>query len=383
MDAKTFSSKASQDSTWESLTKDFASATNLVACYQVGPDVYYASTPKGSAIRPLWLLVMARPTKGALKGVQIYTNYISDLNGRSASETGIMQLTIKSSNPVLSKPTPLPLAKPAGKVCKVSLDAIKGALASQYKVPSAKTTVVNDIQSFVASVKDKDGSYKTAGTHTVHRLYLAAAFLLLRKKHQGKSKDGVVSLVVDKTGNILSWGMKNPLVSCWHGETSAIMALGGELPPDGCVFSTLKPCKMCAGLIFDGGQQKTRAFYGQVDAGGDAATTVLDKGLGRALDAHKSPDLPYGLVVKSADAKTKMPVGGTLQQQFLAQKDGGQSSPIKYINSEGADDLMNATEEALKNKIAKYSVGGNVNPNTKRVVEYLVEFLKLQDIRLG
>lgn len=381
MDARTFSSTALQDSTWDSLTKDFASATNFVACYQSGADVYYASTPKDAAIRPLWLLVMARPSKAALKGLQMYTNYVGDMNGRSPSETGIMQLTTKGNNPVLSKPNPLTLTKPPGKVYRVSLDKIKTALAGLYKVPTAKTTVVNDIQSFTASVKDKDGSYKTAGTHTVHRLYLATAFLLLRKKHQGNSKDGVVSLVVDKTGNIVSWGMKNPLVSCWHGETSAIMALGGVLPQDGCVFSTLKPCKMCAGLIFDGGGQKTRAFYGQVDAGKDADRTVLDTGLGRALDAHKGGGLPYGLVVKSGDAK--VPLGGTLQQNFLAQKATGQSSPIKYINSDAAADLMNATEEALKSKITKYSASGNLNPNTKRAVEYLVEFLKQQNILLG
>src|SRR3546814_4744515 len=88
-----------------------------------------------------------------------------------------------------------------------------------------------------------------AGTRTVHRLYLATAFILLRKKHASGTKDGVVALVVDKVGNIVSWGMKNPDVSCWHGETSAVMRLGGHVPEGGCVFSTLKPCKMCAGLI--------------------------------------------------------------------------------------------------------------------------------------
>src|SRR5690348_11136335 len=28
----------------------------------------------------------------------------------------------------------------------------------------------------------------------------------------------------------LSWGRKNPAVPCWHGETSAIMGLGGKIP---------------------------------------------------------------------------------------------------------------------------------------------------------
>lgn len=385
MDATTFRNTAQEPSTWGELKKDFDGGECYVACYQKGNDIYYASTPKTSAIRPMWLLVMARSSRKVFKGVDVLTNYASNANARSNSETGIMQLTLDNS-PKISKTSPLGLTAPTGGVFRISLDRIQAALAAKYKVPDAKKALVNDIQSFTASVKDSEGNYATAGTHTVHRLYLAAAFLLLRKKHQGNNKDGVVALVVDKTGNIVSWGMKNPDVSCWHGETSALMALGGVAPAGGCVFSTLKPCKMCAGLIVDSGASQVKAYYGQDDPGDDADNTALDRtGLGKTLDAHKAHNMPYGLMVKPASTAKATPLGSALHSGFSGQKGtvGGIVSPIEYVNSPDAVELMAATEEALKNKIKKYKATDvKLNPNTKQVVEYLADFLRLQGISL-
>src|SRR3546814_18963004 len=80
-------------------------------------------------------------------------------------------------------------------------------LDRRYPVPSGKTHIVSDIQAIAASIKTDQG-YAKAGTRTVHRLYLATAFILLRKKHASGTKDGVVALVVDKVGNNVSWGRK-------------------------------------------------------------------------------------------------------------------------------------------------------------------------------
>src|SRR5690349_16183389 len=56
--------------------------------------------------------------------------------------------------------------------------------------------------------------------------YMATAFTILRKLHGSNSRDGVVALIVEKNGRIISWGRKNPAVPCRHGETRAIMGLG-------------------------------------------------------------------------------------------------------------------------------------------------------------
>jgi tRNA(Arg) A34 adenosine deaminase TadA len=377
MDLETFRAAVQDPSTWPALTTDFADAGKRVAYYNDGTSTFYAVTETASVIRPLWLLTMARGKAKALKGVAVATNYAASLNDRSASETGIMQLTLDGM-PTISKPDPKSLVAPRGSIYRISLgQRLRDALANQFKVPAGVTMVVDDIQSFTASVKG-DSGYTTAGTRTVHRLYLAAAYILLHKKHTTSSKDGVVAIVADKTGNIVSWGMKNPLVSCWHGETSALMRLGGSLSAGGCVFSTLKPCKMCAGLIFDASAGGTKAYYGQEDAGSDAQDTKLDKArLGAALDAHKGNGVPRGLVVATPEKKA---LGETLKAGFEAQKGTGIKNPIEYITSDAAAGLMAATEQALKQKITKYKATGPSNPNTKRAVEYLVEFLRLQGV---
>src|SRR3546814_10396594 len=115
--------------------------------------------------------------------------------------------------------------------------------------------------------------------------------------------------------------MKNPDVSCWHGETSAVMRLGGHVPEGGCVFSTLKPCKMCAGLIHDAGNGTVKAFYGQDDPVQDAQSTALDKSrMGAALDAHKGLGLPSGIVF----ARENRSEEHTSQLQYLQRI----SSPV-------------------------------------------------------
>lgn len=148
--------------------------------------------------------------------------------------------------------------------------AISEDLAALFPVPAGAKAIVSDIQSESASVKNEKGEYEQAGTRTVHRLYLA-----LRKRHEA-THDGVVALVVDKQGNIISWGMKNPNVPCWHGESSTIMRLNGRLPPGCCIFSTLRPCAMCAGLIYQASGGSAKAFCGQEDPGGAAAQSILN-----------------------------------------------------------------------------------------------------------
>src|SRR3546814_13359853 len=113
--------------------------------------------------------------------------------------------------------------------------------------------------------------------------------------------------------------MKNPDVSCWHGETSAVMRLGGHVPEGGCVLSTLKPCKMCAGLIHDAGNGTVKAFYGQDDPVTDAQSTAVDKSrIGAALADHKGVGLHSGIVLDSETTPTTDSSGKKLKHGFTA-----------------------------------------------------------------
>jgi len=141
---------------------------------------------------------------------------------------------------------------------------------------------------------------------------------------------------------------------------------------------------MCAGLIHDAGGGKVKAFYGQEDTGKLASTTELDrKKMGYALDAHKGSILPYGIVVgKGTDKKA---LGKTLLTRFEKQQKGGIGSPIDYIVDPAVSDLMVGTEKMLTGKIAKYKEkdleSTDVNPNTKRAIDYLAKFLALLSLQ--
>lgn len=261
-------------------------------------------------------------------------------------------------------------------------------LRAKYPIPDNVSPIISDIQSESASVKGAKGEYTSCGTRTVHRLYLATAFTILRKLHGADSRDGVVALVVEKNGRIIGWGRKNPAIPCWHGETSAIMGLGGRIPAGSCVYSTLKPCKMCGGIIHDASGGNAKVFWGQDDPGSMAASTKLDEtGTGRLLDGNKAQNGARAILLKDAENKTATPMSQKLGQSFAAQKGDGAKSTIDYIVTDEAAVIVKEAEKFLKAKQQKYGTAPkDFNENTAFVVRYLTEFmgkLGLQPENLG
>ena len=107
---------------------------------------------------------------------------------------------------------------------------------------------------------------KHQGVHTVHRLYMAAAFRLLLGGTNTDQNTGVAAFVVSPTGQILCWGKENSEHRMLHAETSALLAYGAKLPQGARIYSTLMPCKMCRELIqhFSTAGDFV-AYYGQPD----------------------------------------------------------------------------------------------------------------------
>jgi tRNA(Arg) A34 adenosine deaminase TadA len=260
---------------------------------------------------------------------------------------------------------------------------VSADLAALYPVPVGAKQIVSNIQSESASVKNAEGVYVEAGTRTIHRLYLATAFTILRKRH-ADAHDGVVALVVDKEGNIISWGMKNPNVPCWHGESSAIMRLDGKLPAGCCIFSTLRPCAMCAGLIYQASDGTAKAFSGQEDPRGAAAQSLLNTTKqSLILDGNKSHVGARGILLGDKPDPGKQDsrevMSTKLKTMFAAQsKDKeGLKSTIDYIATPAASELIKAAELGLKKKFEKYGADNSKgNPQTRAVITYLVAFLQ-------
>ncbi|WP_076999001.1 Bd3614 family nucleic acid deaminase [Variovorax sp. KK3] len=83
------------------------------------------------------------------------------------------------------------------------------------------------------------------GYHNIPRLYLMAALVL-----EEKANASVVALVANERGLIVAMGKKSHGEhGCGHAEVRALLSIKGLVPGRAMLFSTLKPCNMCAGLI--------------------------------------------------------------------------------------------------------------------------------------
>ncbi|MGQ0502401.1 MAG: Bd3614 family nucleic acid deaminase [Panacagrimonas sp.] len=333
--------------------------------------VLYIATDDDKTYDPVFKLCGA-----GFKDFHVTTNYAVS----SASALGA--LLLHGATNVQFKPTVGNSFKFAKGSCMEVGLKVAGQLKLRYPVLPNTSPIVSDIQSEAASVMGESGTYMSCGMRTVHRLYLATAFVILRKL-KGSTRDGVVAMIVDRNGRIISWGRKNNAVPCWHGETSAIIGLGGKIPKGSCVYSTLKPCNMCSGLIHDASGGDAKVFWGQDDPGSMATNTVLERmKMGRVLDGNKSHDGARAILLgaKTKTTDTRLPMATRLSSSFNAQKKGGMQSTIDYIVTDSASTIIKEAERVLKSKHEKYrSAPTNFNENTAFVVRYLTDFM----VKLG
>lgn len=366
MDQATYNGHATAAGSADELNKALAEKKRAAFFVREGTTVMYAIAADDSPYDPLWMLFGS-----GYKPKDAYVSYAE----RSSSENGILKLLGERTTVHQVADASVLATRRLAAYRRITMD-VGAALSPLFAVPGAKENLVADIQAENPSVKADTGSIVFEGTRNVHRLYMAAAFTLLRKKHGAGDKDGVVALVVDGSGNIVSWGQKNPDVPCWHGETSAIMRLGGRLPGKCCIYSTLKPCHMCASLIHQMSGGNAKVFWGQNDPAKAAAKTDLDTSrMGRILDGNK----PHAEGAKAVLIGARKEVMSTkVGSAFKAQKKTGEKSTIDYITTPAAADFLKQAEAALVDKYKKYQKPESEfgNENTRRVADYLIRFLR-------
>ncbi|MDG0815198.1 Bd3614 family nucleic acid deaminase [Bdellovibrio svalbardensis] len=103
----------------------------------------------------------------------------------------------------------------------------------------------------------------------------------------------IAAILVDCDGEILSFGLNsNSKNKTLHAEVNLLQRLyknGGHRIPEGAVlYSTHKPCKMCAGMIHDWSEnpQALQVFYAIEETGALSRQTVLDRlALNRRLES--------------------------------------------------------------------------------------------------
>jgi tRNA(Arg) A34 adenosine deaminase TadA len=95
----------------------------------------------------------------------------------------------------------------------------------------------------------------------------------------------IAAILVSKENEILSWALNtNATNRTLHAEINLVQSYfyKNDSPlPRGCkIFTTLKPCKMCAGAIWTAAEEplSIQVFFAEHDDGRNARSTILDPG---------------------------------------------------------------------------------------------------------
>ncbi len=115
------------------------------------------------------------------------------------------------------------------------------------------------------------------------QLALGMAQETFRQGAQHTQNRPVASLLVSSDNQLLAWGVNtNSRNKTLHAEVnmvqSYLMRTGRKIPTGARIYTTLKPCKMCAGMIWTQAEdvQNLRVAYVEVDDGPFAKCTVLN-----------------------------------------------------------------------------------------------------------
>jgi len=104
-----------------------------------------------------------------------------------------------------------------------------------------------------------------------------------QKEQRYLSNRPIVAILVSKENQLLSWAQNtNSKNRTLHAETLLIQnyytLTQQGLPIDSKIYTTLKPCKMCAAMIWQSAEdiRRLKVFYQTFDPGPNAAQTVLN-----------------------------------------------------------------------------------------------------------
>ncbi len=126
----------------------------------------------------------------------------------------------------------------------------------------------------------------------------------------------VGAVLVDADGRVLAQAANsNSSNKTLHAEVKLVQAFirkhGGAIPDGARIFTTLKPCKMCAGMIWNCAENTSqiRVFYRDFDPGSLGRVTILNA---------ESPERKRAEIVSMAESCPE----GELEEQFLAANPG-------------------------------------------------------------
>lgn len=244
-------------------------------------------------------------------------------------------------------------------------------------------------------------------TRTLHRIYMMTAYELLAYKLgvcvNHAFGHNIAAVLVAKDGAILAWGINHVNLNyTYHAEINALQSYflagsGRPVPAESRIYTTLKPCKMCASMIVQ--NPGLQVYYAQEDLGSHAVGTDLDSigrqfrlddNNGKPIRAWKEadlgedgtyvfpfkPDLPYKRKREHepAPAEAIHDVGKVLRSIEI---DSAKGSVAQSQKTTHAADTMKFAGKSLEDKMKKYDTA-NAWRNTKvwEALQYVRAFLR-------
>jgi tRNA(Arg) A34 adenosine deaminase TadA len=139
--------------------------------------------------------------------------------------------------------------------------------------PRAHPRFIWNLDSFFESKPQNDADFMKIAQHLARQVCLQNA--------RYESDRPIAALLVSKENEILGAAINtNAKNRTLHAEMNLIEACHEQRIPKGArIYSTLKPCKMCAGMIVDSAEELSslRVVYAENDPGKNAQNTALDR----------------------------------------------------------------------------------------------------------
>ena len=230
----------------------------------------------------------------------------------------------------------------------------------------------------------------------VHRLYMMLAFALVQSR-VGISDEGhnIGTVLVAPHGLLLGWGLNTVSKNyTFHAELNAIQEFYHRTKqplPEGChIYTTLKPCRMCAGVIRDAADkpETLRVFFAQDDQ--STGNTALDdlQGVQRLLGEGGSACFQRVSFVISRAKALRLERLRVESDAATRLAMGWQDSVYKYNQrtaylKTGATplDVFKSASGRLLEKIHKYESDLQFgNPAVRRVLEHIYPFVQQMGI---
>jgi pyrimidine deaminase RibD-like protein len=270
--------------------------------------------------------------------------------------------------------------------------AYKLKTAESIDIPKSKVKIPEYHYASFDLTADTDANKK------VHRLYMAAAFSLI------KGRVGLIgaaygynigAILVSGEGRILSYGLNIAYRGYFlHAELMAIYdyfrRTGNVTLPSSCrIYTTLKPCKMCAAYIVGRLPERPasfKVFHGHYDRGGPAQNTELDR-LNQSQNAQISVRIGAdgskplrSFVATEYDADDKAAhrhwedaaaeLSRTVQYNHQTQQ-----GIVMQLVSKAPAEFPKITNSLLR-KGHKYGGGSGGNENVRKALVHILEFLE-------